>query len=187
MEAMHVVPRERFVPDELQYAAFNDGPLPIGHGQTISQPFMVALMSDLLQLQPGYKVLEIGTGSGYQAAILSRLCKKVYTMEVIPELCEIARGRFHDLAYENIESVVGDGNKGWSEYAPFDGVIVTAAAKKIPPVLLDQLRVGGRLVLPVGLPFNPQKLVLVEKDAYGNSHKQDILSVAFVPMVGAKD
>ncbi len=184
MEVMYEVPREMFVPPDLQHAAFDDGPLPIGYGQTISQPYIVALMTDLLQLQPEHRILEIGTGSGYQAAILSRLCKQVYTMEVVPELSEIAGVRFGKLGYSNIEIEVGDGYQGWPEHAPYDGVIVTAAAKQIPSTLVEQLKPGGRLVIPVGLPFSPQELMLLEKDAQGKTHTRHILSVAFVPMVG---
>jgi protein-L-isoaspartate(D-aspartate) O-methyltransferase len=184
MDAMYEVPREMFVPADLQYAAFDDGPLPIGHGQTISQPYIVALMTELLELHPEHRVLEIGTGSGYQAAVLSNLCKQVYTMEVIPELSEMANDRFRELGYDNIETKVGDGNIGWPEQAPYDGVIVTAAAEQIPSELVKQLKPGGKLVIPVGLPFNPQELILIEKDALGESHKRHILSVAFVPLVG---
>jgi protein-L-isoaspartate(D-aspartate) O-methyltransferase len=186
MEAMYEVPREKFVPDELQHMAFDDGPLPIGHGQTISQPYIVALMTDLLQLRPEHRVLEIGTGSGYQAAILSRLCKQVYSMEVVSELSEIAKARFHNLGYNNIEMRVGDGHQGWPEYAPYDGIIVTAAAEQLPSILVEQLRQDGRLVIPVGRPFSPQELMLIEKDSHGNSHSQHILSVAFVPMVRSR-
>jgi protein-L-isoaspartate(D-aspartate) O-methyltransferase len=183
LEVMYEVPREMFVPDDLQYAAFDDGPLPIGHGQTISQPYIVALMTDLLQLRPEHLVLEIGTGSGYQAAILSRLCKQVFTMEVIPELSEKASGRFRDLGYDNIEMSIGDGHAGWPEHSPYDGIIVTAAAEQIPAELVKQLKPGGRMAIPVGLPFNPQELMLIEKDAHGERHKRHILSVAFVPLV----
>lgn len=185
MEAMYEVPRERFVPAELRHAAFDDGPLPIGQGQTISQPYIVALMTDLLQIKPGDRVLEIGTGSGYQTAILSCLCGQVFTMEVIPELSELARCRFRALGYSNIEMQVGDGALGWPEYAPYDGIIVTAAAERIPSALIDQTREGGRLVLPLGPPYGRQELMLIEKDRRGKAQATNILGVAFVPLVGS--
>lgn len=184
MTVMHQVPREEFVPPELQHAAFDNRPLPIGHGQTISQPYIVALMTDLLQLQPDHTVLEIGTGSGYQTAILSLLCTQVYTMEVVPKLSETAKRRFEEMGYDNVEVLTGNGHLGWPEYAPYDGVIVTAAADHIPSALVEQLRPGGKLVIPVGPPYSYQELMLVEKDRQGNSHMRNILGVAFVPLVG---
>jgi protein-L-isoaspartate(D-aspartate) O-methyltransferase len=183
MAVMHKVRREEFVPPELRYAAFDNGPLPIGHGQTISQPYIVALMTDLLQLQPDYTVLEIGTGSGYQTAILSLLCTQIYTMEVVPELSETAKRRFEEIGYDNIEAQTGNGYRGWPQHAPYDGIIVTAAASHIPPALIKQLKPGGRLVIPVGQPYSHQELMLVEKDLEGNSHTRNILGVAFVPLV----
>ena len=186
MDAMREVQREAFVPPQLKYAAFDNGPLPIGHGQTISQPYIVALMTDMLDLKPGSRVLEIGTGSGYQSAILSQLCEKVYTVEVVPELGDAARKLFELLGYNNIEARTGNGYEGWPEHAPYDGIIVTAAATFIPPALVEQLKPGGRLVIPVGLPYSHQELMLVEKDPQGKIHPRDILGVAFVPMVESK-
>ena len=186
MDAMARVPREEFVPPELQYAAFDNGPLPIGHGQTISQPYIVALMTDMLQLEPDHRVLEIGTGSGYQTAILSLLCEKVYTMEVVKELSEAAAIRLKRLGYNNIETCTGSGYDGWAGHAPYDGIIVTAAATHIPPALIDQLKAGGRLVIPVGQPYSHQELMLVEKDRQGESHAKSVLGVAFVPLVSGE-
>jgi len=186
MEVMAGVPREVFVPPELQYAAFDNGPLPIGCGQTISQPYIVALMTDMLQLEPDHRVLEIGTGSGYQTAILSRLCERVYTMEVVKELSEAAAIRLQRLGYNNIETCAGSGYDGWEEHAPYDGIIVTAAATHIPPALIDQLKPGGRLVIPVGQPYGHQELLLVEKDQQGGGHVKSVLGVAFVPLVSGE-
>jgi len=183
MEAMRQVPREQFVPPDLKYAAFRNGPLPVGYGQTISQPYIVALMTELLHPEPEYNILEIGTGSGYQTAILSLLCKKLCTLEVIPQLSKAARQSLHELGYRNIELHIGNGYLGWPPAAPYDGIIVTAAADQIPPALLEQLKPGGRLVIPVGQPYGHQELMLVEKDSSGKSHTKDILGVAFVPMV----
>jgi protein-L-isoaspartate(D-aspartate) O-methyltransferase len=184
MVVMAEIPREAFVPEEMKHAAFRNGPIPIGHGQTISQPYIVALMTDLLQLQPDDKVLEIGTGSGYQTAILSRLCKQIYSVEVVPELSETAHRIFEDLGYDNIHLHVGNGHEGWPEYAPYDGIIVTAAARYIPQPLVDQLKFGGKLVIPVGEPHSFQRLYVVEKDNQGNILPTEILGVAFVPLVG---
>ena len=183
MTAMRKVPREQFVPDDLKYAAFRNGPLPVGFGQTISQPYIVALMTDLLELQPEHRVLEIGTGSGYQTAILSLLCKQVYSLEVVPQLADSARIRLQLMGYDNIEVHVANGYQGWPEQAPYDGIIVTAAADQIPPILIEQLKPGGRLVIPVGEPYSYQELVLVKKDEEGETHAHKILGVAFVPMV----
>jgi len=183
MDVMAAVPREAFVPPELQHAAFDNGPLPIGCGQTISQPYIVALMTDMLQLEPDHRVLEIGTGSGYQTAILSLLCERVYTMELVKELSEAAAIRLQRLGYNNIETCAGSGYDGWEEHAPYDGIIVTAAAPHIPPALIDQLKPGGRLVIPVGQAYSHQELMLVEKDQQGGSHVKSVLGVAFVPLV----
>jgi len=183
MDAMREVPRDAFVPSPLKYAAFEDGPLPIGHGQTISQPYIVALMTDLLELQPGHRVLEIGTGSGYQTAILSRLCTVVYSVEVVPELSAAAQQLFQQLGYDNIQTRTGNGYEGWPEHVPYDGIIVTAAATHIPPALIEQLRPEGRLVIPVGEPYSHQELMLVEKDPGGEIHTRVILAVVFVPLV----
>ena len=183
MAAIASVPRDAFVPENLKAAAFENGPLPIGHGQTISQPFIVALMSDLLQLQPGDKVLEIGTGSGYQTAVLSQLCNKVYSIDVIADLAEAAARHLKQLQYENIIIRSGNGYHGWAEHAPYAGIIVTAAAPYIPEALVEQLQPGGRLVIPVGQQFMPQELMLIEKDDAGSIRQKSILGVVFVPLV----
>ena len=182
MAAMGKVSREAFVPADLKYLAYDNGPLPIGHGQTISQPYIVALMTDLLQPEAEHVVLEVGTGSGYQAAILSLLVKKLFTMERVAALGEASRVRLQSLGYSNIEYCTGNGYEGWPAHAPYDGIIVTAAASHIPPALVEQLKPGGRLVIPVGLPHLPQELLLVEKDGAGETHTRDILGVAFVPL-----
>ncbi len=183
MEAMGKVPRDEFVPEDLKFSAFDNGPIPIGHGQTISQPYIVALMTDLLDLEPDHVVLEVGTGSGYQTAILSQLCKQVYSIEVIAALSEAAETRFKKLGYNNIETRVGNGYQGWPEHAPYDGIIVTAAATYIPEPLKEQLKPGGKMVIPVGLPLMHQELMLVEKDQEGEVNVSPILGVAFVPLV----
>ncbi len=183
MKAMRKVPRDAFVPPEMRAAAFENGPLPIGYGQTISQPYIVALMTDLLAPEPDHRILEIGTGSGYQTAILSQLCSKVYTVEVVAELGTIAADTFKRLGCRNIEMRTGDGYLGWPEHAPYDGIIVTAAAAYIPGALVEQLRPGGRMVIPVGLPYSHQELMLVKKDEQGNTETETVLGVAFVPLV----
>jgi protein-L-isoaspartate(D-aspartate) O-methyltransferase len=183
MRAMGEVPREKFVPPNMQGAAFENGPLPIGHGQTISQPYIVALMTDLLEPEADHSILEIGTGCGYQTAILSRLCATVYTVEVVRALGEAAADRLQMLGYQNIEFLIGNGYSGWPEHAPYDGIIVTAAASYIPPALVEQLKPGGRLVIPVGEPYGYQNLMLVEKDAKHEIRTRTILGVAFVPLV----
>ena len=185
MAVMGLVPREQFVPEEMHEAAYDNGPLPIGHGQTISQPYIVALMTDLLQLGPADRVLEIGTGSGYQTAILSCLAKAVYTVELIPELGEVAAGKLTGLDYTNIHYRIGNGYEGWPEHAPYDAIIVTAAAPEVPPALINQLKPGGRLVIPVGWQYMPQELMLIEKDAQNVIHSRGILGVAFVPLQDA--
>lgn len=182
MAVMGEVRRDKFVPPELRPFAFENGPLSIGHNQTISQPYIVALMTDLLQLQDDYRVLEIGTGSGYQTAILAELVKQVYTMELVQVLSEEAEQRLTEMGYKNIECRTGNGYKGWPEHAPYDAIIVTAAAAYIPKSLLEQLKPGRKLVIPVGEVYMPQELVLVEKDEQGNTHLQNILDVAFVPL-----
>jgi len=182
MATMAEVPRASFVPAELRAYAFDNGPLPIGHGQTISQPYIVALMTHLLKPQPQHRVLEVGTGSGYQTAILSRLVDKVYSIEVVPELADQVSKLFAELGYDNIENTAGNGYQGWPEHAPYDGIVVTAAATHVPPPLIEQLKPGGRLVIPVGQPFMYQQLILVEKDKAGGVHSRDILGVAFVPL-----
>ncbi len=186
MEALEEVPRDAFVPPELLNQAFANGPLPIGLGQTISQPYIVALMTDLLKPQPQHRILEVGTGSGYQAAILAQLVEQVYSLEIIPELAAAAAELLSRLGYRNIAVKIGDGHHGWPEHAPFDGIIITAAATHLPPTLLEQLRPGGRLVVPVGLPDMSQELLLIEKDAAGELHTREVLAVAFVPMTGGE-
>ncbi len=183
MEAMRKVPRDEFVPPDMRAAAFENGPLPIGYGQTISQPYIVALMTDMLAPEPEHRILEIGTGSGYQTAILSQLCSKVYSVEVVAELGAIAAELFKRLGYHNIEMRIGDGYQGWPEHAPYDGIIVTAAATHIPEALVEQLRPGGRMVIPVGLPYSHQELMRVRKDEQGKVHTESVLGVAFVPLV----
>jgi protein-L-isoaspartate(D-aspartate) O-methyltransferase len=183
IEVMARVPRDAFVPADLQHEAFINGPLPIGHGQTISQPYIVALMTDMLAIEPEHTILEIGTGSGYQAAILSRLCKQVYTMERIAALSERAAARFRKLKYSNIETTIGNGCEGWPEHAPYDGIIVTAAASQIPEALIEQLKPGGNLVIPVGADFMNQELMLVKKDEQGEIDVNGALGVVFVPLV----
>ena len=183
MAAMESVPRHEFVPANQQLLAYINGPLSIGHGQTISQPYIVALMTDLMNVHEDSVVLEVGTGSGYQAAILSVLVKKVYTMEVIPELKDSAQAKFEKLGYNNIECRLGDGHEGWPEHAPFDAIIVTAAAAEIPEALLDQLKPDANLVIPVGSTYGPQELLLIHKDQQGKLTTRDILAVAFVPLV----
>ena len=183
MDAMADVVRENFVSTEYLPFAYDNGPLPIGFGQTISQPYIVALMTDLLQLTTESVVLEIGTGSGYQAAILSKLAKKIYTIERVKELAESAKERLKYLGYENIEVQCRNGYIGWQDKAPFDGIIVTAAIDHIPPALVEQLKPGGRMVLPIGLPYMHQELMLVIKDEEGEIHTESLLSVAFVPFI----
>jgi protein-L-isoaspartate(D-aspartate) O-methyltransferase len=182
MAAIGKVSREAFVPPDLIGYAYDNGPLPIGHGQTISQPYIVALMTDLLQLEPDHVVLEVGTGSGYQAAVLSQLVKKVFTIERIAALGDASAALLKSLGYGNVECRTGNGYDGWPEHAPYDAIIVTAAASHIPQALIEQLKPGGRLVIPVGLPDMHQELMLVEKDDEGGIHTRDILGVAFVPL-----
>ena len=182
LQVMREVPRHRFVPPDLQNAAYNDNPLPIGCNQTISQPYIVAYMTEKLQLEPGDRVLEIGTGSGYQAAVLSRLAEQVYTIERIEELARRAQQALKDLGYENIQFRMGDGSCGWAEAAPYDAIIVTAAAPEIPPPLIDQLADGASLVAPVG-PAGYQDLVRLIKRG-GRTHSEHLTPVAFVPLVG---
>lgn len=185
LEAMRQVPRHLFVPGYLRGVAHADRPLPIGHGQTISQPYIVAFMTAALAMQPGAKVLEIGTGSGYQAAVLSELTPKVFTMEIIHPLGEQARTRLQKLQYQTANVRIGDGYFGWPEEAPFDGIIVTCAAGHIPPPLIEQLRPGGRMVIPVGGAFQVQRLMVVTKDERGTAHTEELLPVLFVPMTGS--
>jgi protein-L-isoaspartate(D-aspartate) O-methyltransferase len=176
------VPRDRFVPPDGIRLAYRDCPLPIGYGQTISQPYIVARMTQLLEPKPEHRVLEVGTGSGYQAAILSELVKEVYSIEIIPPLGESAQKRLSDLGYQNITTRVGDGYFGWPDKAPFDGIIVTAAATDIPPPLLEQLKPTGRMVIPVGNPDQTQFLKLVTKNADGPPTVTTLEPVRFVPL-----
>ncbi len=183
MAAMREVPREAFVPEDLRHAAFRDGALPVGHGQTISQPYIVALMTDMLCLNDNSVVLEVGTGTGYQAAVLSLLARRVYTIERIQPLADAARQRLEELGYDNVETRCGDGYQGWPEHAPFDAIVVTAAAPYIPPALQEQLKPGGRMAIPVGMPSMHQELMLVTRDLEGVIHSKNLLAVAFVPLV----
>ena len=185
--ALGAVPRHAFVPDELQYGAYANRPLPIGHGQTISQPYIVALMTDLIRPRADDVVLEIGTGSGYQAAILSRLVKQVYSMEIVDALALQAAARLQRLGYDNVEVRAGNGRQGWPQHAPYDAILVTAAAVTIPAALIEQLKPGGSLVIPVGAQHDAQDLVLVSKDADGRIEKRSVLPVVFVPLTGAQE
>jgi len=184
MAAMSKVPRHEFVPWHEGLSAYANRPLPIGHGQTISQPYIVALMTDLLKPERQQKVLEVGTGSGYQAAILAELVSEVFTIEIIEPLGNQAKERLKQLNYRNVTVRIGDGYYGWEEQGPFDGIVVTAASSHIPPPLIQQLKPGGRMVIPVGSRFMVQQLVLVEKDAKGNVTTRQILPVRFVPLTG---
>ncbi len=182
--AMEKVERHRFLPFGMSSLAYLNRPLPIGHGQTISQPFIVALMSELMKVKPGDKVLEIGTGSGYQAAILAELTGSVYSIEIIEALGTEAGERLQELGYRNVHTKVGDGYYGWPEAAPFDAIMVTAAASHVPPPLIKQLKPGGRMVIPLGTQFMTQSLMLVEKQADGSVTSRQILPVSFVPLTG---
>ncbi|MEW5768580.1 MAG: protein-L-isoaspartate(D-aspartate) O-methyltransferase [bacterium] len=181
LAAMRKVPRHEFVPEYLRRLAYQDSPLPIGEGQTISQPYIVALMTALLNLKKGEKVLEIGTGSGYQAAILAEISDQVYTIEILEPLAASAKERLGKLGYKNIAVRCGDGYQGWSEVAPFEAIIVTAAPDHIPQPLIDQLKIGGRMVIPVGEVF--QELLLIRKTEAGITQKS-VIPVRFVPMTG---
>jgi protein-L-isoaspartate(D-aspartate) O-methyltransferase len=181
LRAMKKVPRHRFVPEGLAGQAYDDHPLPIGHGQTISQPYIVGFMTEALGLQGGERVLEVGTGSGYQAAVLAEIADRVYTIEIVAPLAEEARVRLKELGYDNVEVRAGDGYQGWPEAAPFDAIMVTAAAPRIPEPLRQQLRDGGRLILPVGDEW--QELVVVTRTGDAFEEKR-VLPVRFVPMTG---
>ncbi len=186
LEVMEKVKRHDFVDASLKEAAYADRPLPIGYGQTISQPYIVALMTELLQLDKNDTVLEVGTGSGYQAAVLAEIAKEVYTVEIIPELGDLARERLERLGYKNVQVKNGDGYFGWQDHAPYDGIIVTAAATHIPSPLIEQLKPGGRMIIPVGPVFHVQTLVLVEKREDGSVRQKSLLPVRFVPLTGGK-
>jgi len=187
LDAMLRVPRHLFVPEPQRRDAYSDGPLPIGHGQTISQPYIVALMTELLDPGPDHRVLELGTGSGYQAAVLSPLVKEVYTIEIVQPLGLAARERLVRLGYTNVQVKVGDGYYGWPEKAPFDAIIVTAWATHVPPPLIEQLKPGGRMVIPVGNVFYQQNLVVVHKGKTARDLRtESVMAVAFVPLTGAR-
>jgi protein-L-isoaspartate(D-aspartate) O-methyltransferase len=183
LKAMREVPRHKFVPPQQADAAYRDSPLPIGYGQTISQPYIVALMTELLKVERTHRVLEIGTGSGYQAAVLSKLAGQVYTIEIVPALAQSART---ELAAQGIKNVLvrnGDGYQGWPDQAPFDRILLTAAPPDIPLVFYDQLKPGGRLVAPIGRQLLEQELIVVDKDEKGGIARRSIIPVRFVPMV----
>ncbi|MDE1461221.1 protein-L-isoaspartate(D-aspartate) O-methyltransferase [Spartinivicinus poritis] len=184
MKAIATVPRHKFVPVSEQPWSYDNRPLPIGYGQTISQPYIVALMTDLLEPDKDDVMLEVGTGSGYQAAVLASLVKQVYTIEIIEELATISSERLAKLGYENIATKFADGYYGWPEYAPFDGIIVTAAAGQIPPPLVKQLKVGGKMIIPVGDQFFTQHLILIEKITDKQITTRQVLPVRFVPLTG---
>ncbi len=187
MEAIKKVPRHVFVGPHMQDSAYDNGPLPIGCGQTISQPYIVALMTDLANVGEEDSVLEVGTGSGYQAAVLAEVVRRVYSIEIIPELAEQAAERLRRLGYTNVKTRIGNGRKGWKEYAPFDAILVTATAEHIPRPLIDQLKNGGRLIIPVGSVYGHQELMVVEKDDAGEISEWSALPVAFVPLTGADE
>jgi protein-L-isoaspartate(D-aspartate) O-methyltransferase len=184
LQAMLKVPRHEFVPDRLRPYAYENRPLPIGFGQTISQPYIVAVMTDLMDASEDATVLEVGTGSGYQAAVLAECVKQVYSIEIIEELGREAASRLERLGYRNVEVRTGDGYYGWKEKAPFDAIMVTAAASHIPPPLIEQLKPGGRMIIPIGSAFMTQHLMLVEKDPGSKIKTRQLLPVAFVPLTG---
>jgi protein-L-isoaspartate(D-aspartate) O-methyltransferase len=184
MQSMAQVPRHEFVPEHLRYAAYENRPPSIGYGQTISQPYIVALMTDLLDVDTEDTVLEVGTGSGYQAAVLANLVRYVYSIEIIEELANQAGRRLQKLGYRNVSVSIGDGYYGLEADAPYDAVIVTAAARHVPPPLIKQLKPGGKMVIPVGRPFVTQQLMVVEKGEHGKITTKQILPVIFVPLTG---
>jgi protein-L-isoaspartate(D-aspartate) O-methyltransferase len=184
LEAMRTVPRHAFVPREEQANAYTDGPLPIGQGQTISQPYIVAFMTEALRLDPNSVVLEIGTGSGYQAAVAAEIAKAVYTIEIVELLARSSAELLKTLGYENVHVKAGDGYYGWPENGPFDAIIGTAAARRIPPPLVEQLKEGGRMILPVSGESGFQYLILLTKDSRGELHQEKVMPVLFVPMTG---
>jgi protein-L-isoaspartate(D-aspartate) O-methyltransferase len=183
LRAMRTVPRHEFVPERYRDQAYGDHPLPIGYGQTISQPYIVAYMTEIIQPRPGMKVLEVGTGSGYQAAILAEAGCEVYTIEIFRALATSAKERLARLGYRSVKVRHGDGHFGWPEEAPFDAIVVTAAAGYIPPDLIAQLKPGGRMVIPVGSVYGVQNLILVQKDQDGNTRTRNLLPVRFVPLL----
>jgi len=184
LTALGSVPRHKFVPRAQRYRAYRNQPLPIGYSQTISQPYIVAIMTDLLEPAPDHRVLEVGTGSGYQAAVLAKLVKQVYSIEIIEPLGHEAKQRLQALGYSNVTTRVGDGYYGWLEQGPFDSIIVTAAASHVPPPLIAQLKPGGRMMIPVGSRFMTQQLVLITKNTDGSLITRQLLPVRFVPLTG---
>jgi len=184
MAALNKVPRHRFVPPDQERAAYENRPLPIGYGQTISQPYIVALMTDFMRVEPHHVVLEIGTGSGYQAAVLAELAQSVCTIEIVEPLAIEADRRLRQQGYTRVRTKVGDGYYGWEDCGPFDSIIVTAAASHVPPSLIRQLKSGGRMVIPIGTAFLTQQLMLVDKNADGTLVTRQILPVRFVPLTG---
>jgi protein-L-isoaspartate(D-aspartate) O-methyltransferase len=187
LTAMNKVPRHRFVPADQEPNAYANRPLPIGNGQTISQPFIVALMTDMLGLKATDRVLEIGTGCGYQAAVLAELAREVYTIEIVAQLAREAAARLAELGYRNVNARSGDGYRGWPAHAPFDAIIVTAAAPEVPPALIEQLKPGGKLVIPVGAQWSGQELRIIEKDQHGKTTTRNALAVRFVPLTREKE
>jgi len=187
LAAMNTVPRHRFVPADQEPYAYANRPLPIGNGQTISQPFIVALMTDLLDLKATDRVLEVGTGCGYQAAVLGELAREVYTIEIVAPLAQDAAARLAELGYRNVSARSGDGYLGWPGHAPFDAIIVTAAAPDVPPALIEQLKPGGNLVIPVGAQWSGQDLLVIEKDLQGKATTRTALAVRFVPLTREKE
>ncbi len=186
LDAMRKVERHLFVPQRSQARAYDDNPMPIGYGQTISQPFIVAYMTQLVDPQPGHRVLEIGAGSGYQGAVLAEIVEDVYTIEIVPELGEQAKTLLNDLGYSNVEVIVGDGYFGLPHKGPFDAIVVTAAAEYIPPPLIEQLKEGGKMIIPVGSPFMVQTLILLEK-LEGEIKTTNLMAVRFVPFTRSKE
>jgi protein-L-isoaspartate(D-aspartate) O-methyltransferase len=181
--AIGKVERHRLIPQDQAHLAYRNHPLPIGHSQTISQPYIVALSTDLLAPAPGHVVLEVGTGSGYQAAVLAEIVKQVYTIEIVEPLGRAAESRLAALGYKNVEVRIGDGYKGWPEKGPFDGIVVTAAAPRVPQALVDQLKPGGRMVIPIGERWEVQQLLLITRRADGTVQQKNVLPVRFVPLV----
>lgn len=186
LRAMEAVERHHFVSPNMVAQAYADRPLPIGHGQTISQPYIVAAMTEMLQVGEGDVVLEIGAGSGYQAAVLAEMVKHVYTIEIVPQLATLSTDRMEKLGYDNVTVREGDGYFGWEEHAPFDGIIVTAAATHIPPPLVEQLKPGARMIIPVGPPMQVQQLMIVEKRDDGTVSQRSVMPVRFVPLTGER-
>ena len=182
LDAMRAVPRHEFVPETYRNSAYADTPLPIGLDQTISQPYIVALMTELVEPKPEHRILEVGTGSGYQAAVISRIVKEVYSIEIIPQLAQSGSERLKRLGYANIAVREGDGYQGWPDRAPFDGILVTAGATEVPKPLIDQLKPGGRMIIPVGATSGSQVLKVIEKRTDGSIRTEDVIPVRFVPL-----